>query len=53
MKEWKLNLDRLFDNIEEMVEVNNEKIHANVRFIGNLENGHTKTVNVVRFSRSG
>jgi hypothetical protein len=53
MKEWRINLDRLFNAEDEIIEINNDKMHANIIFIGNLENGHTSTVNVVKFNKSG
>jgi WD40 repeat protein len=33
--------------------MNNDKMHANIIFINNLENGHTATVNVVKFNKNG
>ena len=53
MKEWRINLEKLFQNEEEIIEMNNDRMHAHIIFVGNLENGHTSTVNVVKFNKTG
>jgi len=53
MKEWEINLEGLFTNSDEVIEIENEKRLVNITFMNNLENGHTHTVNCVRFNQSG